>query len=149
VVPIGPAIATIALICFAVKARELVRSWSAAWLIGLAAAAAVVVFAPDNPTWFPIAVGLGFLTHIAGDLLTVEGVPSPTWPVQVTPPKAWARTPGLNAIWKRNGYIAVPVLGHAGSWRETVLGSLLGLYCVYAIVIVVARVAGVDLTALG
>jgi membrane-bound metal-dependent hydrolase YbcI (DUF457 family) len=148
VVPIGPAIATIALICFAVKARELVRSWSAAWLIGLVAAAAVVVFAPDNPTWFPIAVGLGFLTHIAGDLLTVEGVPSPTWPVQITPPKAWARTPGLNAIWKRNGYIAVPVLGHAGSWRETLLGSLLGLYCVYAIVIVVARAGGIDLTAL-
>jgi membrane-bound metal-dependent hydrolase YbcI (DUF457 family) len=148
-VPIGPAIATIALIAFAVKARELVRTWSAAWLIGLVAAAAVVVFAPDNPTWFPIAVGLGFLTHIAGDLLTVEGVPAPTWPVQIRPPKAWARTPVLNAIWKRNGYIAVPVLGHAGSWRETLLGAGLGLYCVYAIVIVVARAAHVPLTGLG
>lgn len=148
-VPIGPAIATVALICFAVKARELVRSWIAAWGIGIAAAAAVVVFAPDNPTWFPIAVGLGFVTHIAGDLLTVEGVPSLTWPVQVTPPKLWARTPGLNAIWKRNGYIAVPVLGHAGSWREMVLGSFLGLYCVYAVVVVVARAADISLTALG
>jgi hypothetical protein len=148
-VPIGPAIATIALICFAVKARELVRSWSAAWLIGLGAAAAVVVFAPDNPVWFPVAVGLGFLTHIAGDLLTIEGVPSPTWPVQLRPPRAWTRTPGLNAIWKRNGYIAVPVLGRAGSWRETAFGALLGLYCVYAVVIVVARAAHVSLTALG
>lgn len=149
VVPVGPAIATIGLICFAVKARELVRSWSAAWAVGILAAAAVVVFAPDNPTWFPIAVGLGFLTHLAGDLLTVEGVPSPTWPVQIPPPKAWTRIPGLNAIWKRNGYLAVPVLGHAGSWRETALGALLGLYCIYAVVVVVARAAHIPLTALG
>ena len=148
-VPIGPAIATIGLIAFAVKARELVRTWTAAWGIGIVAAGAVVVFAPDNPTWFPIAVGLGFVTHIAGDLLTVEGVPSPTWPVQIRPPKVWARTPGLNAIWKRNGYIAVPVLGKAGSWRETILGSLLGLYCVYAVIVVVARAAGMPITMLG
>jgi membrane-bound metal-dependent hydrolase YbcI (DUF457 family) len=149
VVPVGPAIATIGLICFAVKARELVRSWSAAWTIGILAAAAVVLFAPDNAAWFPIAVGLGFLAHIAGDMLTVEGVPSPTWPVQITPPKVWTRTPVLNAIWKRNGYIAVPVLGHAGSWRETVFGAALGLYCVYAVVVVVARAADVSLAALG
>ncbi|MGT2425750.1 metal-dependent hydrolase [Amnibacterium kyonggiense] len=149
VVPVGPAIATIGLICFAVKARELVRSWAGAWAIGVLAAVAVVVFAPDNPTWFPIAVGLGFLTHIAGDLLTVEGVPAPTWPVQITPPKAWARTPVLRSVWKRNGYIAVPVLGHAGSWRETLLGAFLGLYCLYAVVVVVARAAHVSLVALG
>ena len=148
-VPIGPAIATIGLISFAVKARELVGSWTAAWGIGIAAAAAVVVFAPDNPTWFPIAVGLGFLTHIAGDLLTVNGVPSPTWPIQIRPPKLWARTPVLNAIWKRNGDISVPVLGRAGSWREMILGSVLGLYCVYAVVVVVARAAHVSLSALG
>ena len=43
--PVGPAIATVALIAFAVKARELVRSWSAAWGVGILAAAAVVVFA--------------------------------------------------------------------------------------------------------
>jgi membrane-bound metal-dependent hydrolase YbcI (DUF457 family) len=149
VVSVGPAIATIGLICFALKARELVKSWAAAWMAGILAAAAVVVFAPDNPTWFPIAVGLGFLTHIAGDLLTVEGVPALTWPVQITPPKLWDRTPVLNAIWKRNGYISVPLLGHAGSWRETALGAALGLYCVYAVVVVVARAADVSLTALG
>lgn len=148
-VSVGPAIATIALIAFAVKARELVRSWSTAWGIGLAAAAGVVLFSPDNHTWFPIAVGLGFLTHIAGDMLTVEGVPSPTWPVQLTPPKVWARTPGLRAVWKRNGYVAVPLLGHAGSIRETILGTALGLYCVYALVIVLSRAVGLPLTRVG
>jgi membrane-bound metal-dependent hydrolase YbcI (DUF457 family) len=131
-VPLGPAIATMALICFAVKARGLVTRWGTAWLIGLASAAAVLVFAPDTSGWFPVAVGLGFVTHLAGDLLTVEGVPSLLWPIQVRPPRAWRHTPGLRAIWKGNGYIAVPVLGHAGSVREHLLGVALGLYCVYA-----------------
>ena len=141
-VPIGPAVATIPLICFAVKARGLVRRWSTAWVVGLLAGAAVVLFSPDNHLWFPIAVGLGFLAHIAGDLLTVEGVPSPTWPVALLPPRSWSSVPGLRAVWKRNGYIAVPVLGHAGSIREHVLGTALGLYVVYGIVAVAARAAG-------
>lgn len=144
-VPVGPAIATVALICFAVKARALVRRWSTAWALGLLAAIAVLVFSPDNHTWFPVAVGLGFITHIAGDLLTVEGVPSPMWPVSIAPPRGWSRTPGLRALWKRNGFIAVPLLGHAGSYRETVLGTALGLYCVYAFVVVGARAIGMPL----
>lgn len=145
VVPIGPAIATVALICFAVKARGLVGRWSTAWGLGLLAAVAVVLFCPDNATWFPIAVGLGFLTHLAGDALTVEGIPSPTWPVAIRPPRTWTRIPVLRAVWKRNGYWAVPLLGHAGSAREVVLGSALGLYCVYAIVAVVGRAIGMPL----
>ena len=48
------------------------QTWSAAWLTGLVCAAAVLVFSPDNHVWFPVAVGLGFLTHLAGDMLTVE-----------------------------------------------------------------------------
>ena len=147
-VPIGPAIATIALVCFALKARDIVQTWSTAWVLGLAAALAVLVFSPDNHVWFPVAVGLGFLTHIAGDLLTVEGVPSPTWPITVKPPRAWSRTPGLKALWHRNGYVAVPVLGRAGSVREHVLGVVLGLYCLYAFVAVAGRVAGVQVFAL-
>jgi hypothetical protein len=59
-------------------------------------------------------------------------VPSLLWPIQVRPPRLWRRTPGLRSIWKGNGYIAVPVLGHAGSVREHLLGVALGLYCVYA-----------------
>jgi membrane-bound metal-dependent hydrolase YbcI (DUF457 family) len=146
-VPLGPAIATVALICFAVKARDLVQTWSSAWLTGLVCAAAVLVFSPDNHVWFPVAVGLGFVTHIAGDMLTVEGVPSLTWPIALKPPRAWSRTPGLKALWKRNGFIAVPVLGHAGSIREHVLGVALGLYCLYAFVAVAAQVVGVTLVA--
>lgn len=148
IVPIGPAIATIPLICFALKARGFVKRWSTAWGLGLVAAAAVLVFSPDNSTWFPIAVGLGFLTHLAGDALTIEGIPSPTWPLALTPPRFWTRLPLLRDVWKRNGYLAVPLLGHAGSAREVVLGSALGLYCVYAFVVVGARAVGVELPAL-
>ena len=144
-VPLGPALATIPLICFAVKARDYVKRWTTAWLIGLASGAVVLVFAPDTAVWFPIAVGVGFLTHLAGDLLTVEGIPSPTWPAQPRPPKAWARTPVLNAVWKRNGYIAVPLLGHAGSVREILLGAVLGVYCAYALLQVVLQALRLEL----
>lgn len=131
-VPLGPAVATIALICFAVKARGLVQRWTTAWLLGAASAVAVLVFAPDTHVWFPLAVGLGFVVHLAGDLLTVGGIPGLLWPIQLRPPRAWRRTPGLRAIWKGNGFVAVPVLGNAGSLREHLLGAALGLYCVYA-----------------
>jgi hypothetical protein len=144
-VPLGPAIATIALICFAVKARGLVQRWSTAWLLGAASAVAVLVFAPDTQVWFPIAVGLGFVTHLAGDLLTVEGVPGLLWPIQPRPPRAWRRTPGLRSVWKGNGFVAVPVLGHAGSVREHLLGVALGLYCVYAFGTVALQALHLDL----
>jgi membrane-bound metal-dependent hydrolase YbcI (DUF457 family) len=147
-VPVGPAVATIALICFALKARDVVKRWSTAWILGLVAAIAVLVFSPDNPVWFPVAVGLGFVTHIAGDLLTVEGVPSLIWPIQVKPPRAWSHTPGLRAVWKRNGFLSVPILGHAGSVREHVLGVALALYCVYAVVAVAMQAGHVDLLAM-
>ena len=130
-ISLGPAIATVALVCFAVKARDFVRHWSTAWLLGLVAAVLVLVYSPNSTTWFPVAVGLGFVTHIAGDLLTVEGVPSLIWPIQIKPPRSWRHSP-ISVFWKRNGYLSVPVLGHAGSAREHVLGVLLGLYCVYA-----------------
>lgn len=138
-VPLGPALATVPLIAFAVRARDLVRRRSTAWGVGLVAATLVVLLSPDNPTWFPVAVGLGFLAHLAGDLLTVGGVPAPTWPLALRPPRSWTRTPGLRAIWKRNGAIAVPVLGRAGSVREHILGTALGLYTVYGVVVVAAK----------
>ncbi len=142
----GPAVATIALVCFAVKARDLVKSWAVAWFLGLAAAAIVLFLSPNTTTWFPVAVGLGFVTHIAGDLLTVEGVPSPVWPIQIRPPRSWRRTPVISSVWKGNGYLSVPLLGHAGSAREKVLGVVLALYCAYALVIVGMQAAGVHFT---
>jgi membrane-bound metal-dependent hydrolase YbcI (DUF457 family) len=47
---------------------NLLLSWGGAWL---------VLDNIPSPAWLPWAVMLGVLTHIAGDLLTCEGVPVP------------------------------------------------------------------------
>ncbi|MGY1782987.1 metal-dependent hydrolase [Geodermatophilus sp. SYSU D01036] len=47
---------------------NLVLSFGGAWLL--------LAHTPQ-PTWLPYAVGLGVLTHIAGDLITRQGVPLP------------------------------------------------------------------------
>lgn len=45
-----------------------------AFVAGLWTAGAFVTsFAPEEPFWFPIAVGLGVVVHILGDLLTTGG----------------------------------------------------------------------------
>jgi membrane-bound metal-dependent hydrolase YbcI (DUF457 family) len=139
---IGPAIATVALIAFAAKARDLVQHWRTAWALGLLAALVVFVFAADSSIWFPLAIGLGYVAHLVGDALTVGGIPSPLWPIQIKPPAWWRKTQVLNDLWKRNGYIALPLLGKAGSIREYVLAIALGLYCTYGVGEVLLRAAG-------
>jgi hypothetical protein len=47
---------------------NLVASWVGAWFL--------LEHSPA-PMWLPYAVGLGVLTHIAGDFLTKEGIPVP------------------------------------------------------------------------
>ncbi len=131
--PVGPAIATVALITFAVKARDLVRHWRTAWALGLLAALLVLVCAADTALWFPLAVGVGYAAHLVGDALTVGGIPGLLWPLRLRPPAWWRRTIVLSDLWKPNGYIAVPVLGKAGSVREYVLAIALGLYCTYGL----------------
>ena len=49
---------------------NLVLSWGGAWLL--------LAHSP-GPTWLPLAVVVGVLTHIAGDFLTREGVPVPVF----------------------------------------------------------------------
>jgi hypothetical protein len=47
---------------------NLVLSWGGAWFL--------LEHSP-SPAWLPWAVGVGVLTHIAGDFLTKEGIPVP------------------------------------------------------------------------
>ncbi len=49
---------------------NLVLSWGGAWLL--------LAHSP-GPTWLPLAVVVGVLTHVAGDGLTKEGVPVPVF----------------------------------------------------------------------
>ncbi len=49
---------------------NLLLSWGGAWLL---------LEHSSSPAWLPYSVGLGVLTHIAGDFLTKEGVPVPVF----------------------------------------------------------------------
>ncbi|MBT2499313.1 metal-dependent hydrolase [Agromyces sp. ISL-38] len=142
---IGPGIATMALVCFALKARDLVESWLTAWILGAIAGALIVFFAPHQLAWFPIAVTLGYAVHLAGDFLTTGGLPGLLWPWVPKPPEALKTVPVMNRVWMANGYITMPVLGNAGSVREMLLGFVLALYCVYGLAHEALRGFGVDL----
>lgn len=66
--------------------------------------------------------------------MTVQGV-NWFWPLKIKAPKAIANTPLLGSLWHGNGYFALPLLGTAGSMRETLFGALLALYAGLGIII--------------
>lgn len=145
---IGTAIGAAALVCFGVKARGLVRSWGYAWVIGALLGTVMVFFAPDSIEWFPYAVVIGFVVHLAGDFLTTGGLPGLLWPIKPRPPRAWRRTPVLSRMWMSNGYVALPILGNTGSAREILLGAILGLYVLVGVVFESLIGFGADVSAL-
>jgi membrane-bound metal-dependent hydrolase YbcI (DUF457 family) len=110
----GTALLVALILGSAVAALRLKRS-AALSVIVLAAAAGAFAGA-----WFPVTraqlaaiVAAGTVTHLAGDCLTVEGVPL-LWP------------------WRRRFRAAA--LGHAGSGREHALVAALACYCVWVLV---------------
>ncbi len=126
-IPYGAAIATAALLAFAIKVLKVGKTWPRSWIIGAVGAAAITLFMPDQIGWFQLCVTVGFLTHIVGDFLTVEGI-NWFWPLKIKAPKFIAKTPIVNLIWKENGYFALPILGKTGSIIEYLFGAALGLY---------------------
>ncbi len=76
-IAVGAGVGTAVLTCFGLKARDFVRTWAAAWALGAVLGACIVVFAPEQVAWFPLAVTIGFVAHLAGDFLTTGGVPGP------------------------------------------------------------------------
>jgi inner membrane protein len=69
-------------------------------LPAVALAYALALLAP-GPSWLPLAIGLGWAVHIAGDLLTCGGVPL-WWPLS-----------------RRR--VSLPLCGRTGGMRESVL----------------------------
>lgn len=105
---------------FAARALHLTRGWASSWAAALLSGSATIYYAPEQIWWLPVAVGVGAMVHLLGDLLTVQGIPL-LWPLR---PKPIVET----ALWKNNGHFAVPALGNAGSVREWVMVMGLNVY---------------------
>ncbi|MWB98250.1 metal-dependent hydrolase [Agromyces seonyuensis] len=140
---VGAAMGAAALIAFGLKARDFVRNWPAAWFVGGAAGAAVMFAAPEQFGWFPLAVGIGYGVHLAGDFLTTGGLPGALWPWLPKPPERWKDTPVLNDLWLPSGYLALPVLGDTGSFREKLLTTALAAYTVVVLLVALAQLLGI------
>lgn len=123
-----------AMLCFALKVLRIVRSWGMAWLVGIVFSAAITFLLPEQWGWLPWAIAIGWVTHMAGDFLTVGGLPL-TWPKNIKPPAAVTATPVLKNVWMKNGYWAMPVLGLTGSWRESMLAVPLTFYGLWGIAV--------------
>jgi membrane-bound metal-dependent hydrolase YbcI (DUF457 family) len=144
-VPIGAAIATMALVAFATKALKLTKgSWLLPWFVGVVTAAAIALFAPTEMNWLPVAITVGFVVHLIGDMMTIGGVPV-FWPWKPIPPLWWQQLPVLKWMWQKNGYFAFPVLGKAGSIREWFLGTAISIYIAVVLVYEGLWVFGLDL----
>ena len=130
----GAGLLSVLLVSFAAKALKFIPDTMRKfpWVVGLAVGVFITFFAPQEQDWFPLAMGVGVIMHIVGDMLTTGGC-NLIWPLKIKPPRAWRRVPVLSWVWKPNGYVAVPILGNAGSWREWLLLVPVSLYVVVGI----------------
>lgn len=136
---LGPGIAAAICIAVGTKCVRLVKSWFLSWIIGIASAAAMMWFFPDEFGWLPACIGVGYLAHLVGDTLTTGGVPW-LWPIMARRPRALRKAPILRRLWPRKGCFALPLLGNAGSRREWVFSIALAVFALWPI-----GGAGIDL----
>ncbi|MET4143810.1 membrane-bound metal-dependent hydrolase YbcI (DUF457 family) [Arthrobacter sp. UYCo732] len=130
----GAGILSVLLVSFAAKALKIIpdRMRKSPWAVGLTVGAFITFFAPQEQNWFPIAMGIGVIIHILGDMMTTEGC-NLAWPFAIKPPKAIRNLPVLKQCWHSNGYMTIPVLGHAGSVREWLLLVPIGAYAIFGV----------------
>lgn len=82
-----------------------------------------LAWSTDSLPLTPIAIGVGATIHIVGDALTTRGV-NLLWPLAL-------RAPISSKVWKKSGYMALPLLGDAGSTREVIFTTGLSVYIVW------------------
>ena len=130
----GAGILSVLLVAFAAKALKIIpdRMRKSPWAVGLSVGAFITFFAPQEQNWFPIAMGIGVIVHIIGDMMTTEGC-NLAWPFAIKPPKAIRNIPVIKQCWHSNGYMTIPVLGHAGSVREWLLLVPIGAYAIFGV----------------
>lgn len=143
-IPLGSALLLLALVAFASRALKLSRGGALKlWFTAAVVTVAVLRFAPQQLAWLPLSVLIGVVVHLLGDFMTTGGLPL-LWPWVPKPPKSVEFMPVLRRIWAPSGYVAVPVLGNAGSLREWLLCGALSLYLLYGLVATVAGMLHVD-----
>ena len=71
---------------------------------------------PPSMGWLMLATTGGVVLHLVGDSLTIEGVP-------------WCWLPFVHPLQRIR--IAVPLVGHTGSERESLIGGLMGIALVW------------------
>jgi membrane-bound metal-dependent hydrolase YbcI (DUF457 family) len=90
-----------------------IQSWGVVMLLAVAGTGAMALWIGTDPFWLPIAVGLGTLTHLAGDCVTKEGCPL-FWPIPAR--------------------LGIPLIRHTGEKLETaVLTPLMAIGAVVAL----------------
>ena len=138
----GAGLLAVLLVSFAAKALKIIPDTMRKfpWAVGLAAGTFITAFAPEEQFWFPAAVGLGVVVHIIGDMLTTGGC-NLLHPYAIKPLKAISAIPLVNWMWKKNGYLAVPVLGNAGSIREWCLLVPVSLYAIGGVGWAITRIS--------
>jgi membrane-bound metal-dependent hydrolase YbcI (DUF457 family) len=138
---VGAGVGTVLLASFAVKALKFMpdRARKAPWLVALPLGALVTVGLGDHSQGFVVAVALGVVAHIAGDMLT-DGGCNPFWPVKVRRPSALSHLPVLRTLWSSGGRLKLPVLGPTGSKREWLLATVVSVVAVAGILMAVAGV---------
>lgn len=127
--PVGSLVAVLVCLAFALKALRIARSWLLAWILG-ALLSSMALLVPGVLEWLPMCIALGYLTHLAGDLLTSGGVPL-LWPLMPSPPGVVEKLPIVSRTWLSHGAFALPVLGDTGSFREWALTIPVTAYVVW------------------
>jgi membrane-bound metal-dependent hydrolase YbcI (DUF457 family) len=82
-------------------------------LLSVLIGAGMSALAPGE-SWLLVAIGFGYVAHIVGDMLTPEGAPL------------------FKGLSKRR--FRLPIIGHTGDWRETLIGGVSGCFVVWVAV---------------
>ncbi|MGN7187014.1 metal-dependent hydrolase [Microbacterium enclense] len=112
---------------FALKVLRIIWSWKVSWLIGVAISAAVCLLWPAFLPLLPAIVAIGVWSHLVSDCATRGGIPA-FWPAKIAGPR-WVP----DWFWGKNGYIALPILGNTGSWREWLVGFPISIYALWGV----------------
>lgn len=130
----GAGILAVLLASFAAKALKFIPDTMQKfpWVVGIAVGAFVTLYAPQQPYWFPLSMGLGVAIHLVGDMLTTGGC-NLLWPLRIRPPRLFRRMPLVKDIWRPGGNVALPLLGNAGSVREWLVLVPVSAYTMWAL----------------